>query len=255
MNDVLNRLVSIAEDNSVLLCRLCKLKFSSLHNKQSHFSSRSHTHFLLKELNRVMSAGEKLPRNRDDGGLHSIPPGMECGAGNGMESRDEEAVMEHGTGVTGMESRPIPEQGDGVKCSTAEPTTECASEDIGGDGEGQKVTEGCGMEDGNRTTPKKECADSAISKLDVPNGDGAAPSSDGPVQTEDDTLLVEWTRDYAQLLTQLREQIVARQPPPPVRTGQTSFLNQFQEQERGLLGQIDSLLSLLQSPSPSPSPS
>ena len=128
------------------------------------------------------------------------------------------------------------------------------------------------MEDGNQTAP----AVSDITQLDVPSDNGTAPSGDAPIhQTNNDDVrflqtdeaipegsspgnspgsvpnpdlqLVEWTRDYAGMLTRLKEHAVAMQPPTPIGTSQTSFLNQFREQEQDLFKQIDSLLSLLHS--------
>ena len=223
-------------------------------------------------------------RNGGQDGLHSVPHGTECGLGNGGESRGEECGTEYGNGAVrenGTESRQCSQDTtgmgmelDSVECgdeiSTADDTTRNDEEGVGG----QKVVvvgEDCGMEDGNQTAPEV----SDITQLDVPSDNGTAPS-DAPVhqtnnddvrfsQTDEavpggsspgnspgsipnpDFLLVEWTRNYAGMLTRLKEHAVAMQPPTPIGTGQTSFLTQFQEQERDLLKHIDSLLSLLHS--------
>jgi hypothetical protein len=285
VNDVLNNLVSTAEDNSVLLCHLCKLTFNTLHNKHCHFSSRTHTDSLLREMTRVMSLQQKIPpppaRNGGQDGLHSVPHGTECGLGNGGESRGEECGTGHWNKTVsenGTESRQCSQDTTGMgmeleygdEISTVDDTTRNDEEGVGG----QKVVavgEDCGMEDGNQTVPEV----SDITQLDVPSDNGTAPSGDAPIhqtnndvrfsQTDEavpggsspgnspgsvqnpDSRLVEWTRNYAGMLTQLKEHAVAMQPPTPIGTGQTSFLTQFQEQERDLLKHIDSLLSFLHS--------
>ena len=223
-------------------------------------------------------------RNGGQDSLHSVPHGTECGLGNGEESRGEECGTEHGNGAireNGTESRQCSQDTtdigmdlDSVECgdetSTVDDTTMNNEEGVGG----QKVVavgEDCGMEDGNQTVPEV----SDITQLDVPSDNGTAPSGDAPIhQTNNDvrfsqtdeavpegsshgnspgsvpnpnSRLVEWTRNYAGMLTRLKEHTVAMQPPTPIGTGQTSFLTQFQEQERDLLKHIDSLLSFLHS--------
>ena len=223
--------------------------------------------------------------NGGQDGLHSVPHGTECGLGNGVESRGEECDTEHGNKTVrenGTESRQCSQDTtgmgmelDSVECgdgmSTVDDTARNDEEGVGG----QKVVavgEDCRVEDGNQTAP----AVSDITQLDVPSDNGTAPSGDAPVhQTNNDDVrfshtdeavpegsfrinspgsvpnpdsqLVEWTRDYAGMLTRLKEHAVAMQPPTPIGTSQTSFLNQFREQEQDLFKHIDSLLSLLHS--------
>lgn len=185
MNDVLNRLVAMGDDNNILFCHLCKLTFISLHNKQSHFASRSHSQCLLKE---ILS----LRHTSGGGGPHSIPNG---GMEHGMETSTTESGMESGPGPRGV----------------TENNTEAVS---------------------------------------IVNESGPVQSSNLSVQSEDrseqtleDHLLIDWTKKYTTLLTGFKDEAVAMTTPG---TG-GGMLEQFQKEEKQLMGQIDSLLSLLHS--------
>ena len=50
----LSQCVESAEDNEVLVCQLCQLTFTTLHNKQCHYSGKMHTDRIWKELNRLV---------------------------------------------------------------------------------------------------------------------------------------------------------------------------------------------------------
>ena len=50
----LSQCVESAEDNEVLMCQLCQLTFTTLHNKQCHYSGKMHTDRIWKELNRLV---------------------------------------------------------------------------------------------------------------------------------------------------------------------------------------------------------
>ena len=202
---------------------------------------------------------------------------------NGMEPQREECGgMGHGNETVRENGTKSIEDANGMGIGQRMESEECSNETltvedtVQSDREkGQKVmVEDCGMEDGIQTASEE------ITPLDVPNENGAVPNRDSPsddatVQTNDDdrhshkadeaviegsspvispnsvpnpdSRLVEWTRDYAEMLTRLKEQAVAKQPPAPVGAGQTSFLNRFREQEGELMKQVDSLLSLLHS--------
>ena len=224
--------------------------------------------------------------------------GMESGSGNEVESHGDESGMEHGneTRENGTElkermeeaggmgtGRDMESESDLAKCGGVECDTAATAED----GErGQKVgEEECSMDSGNQTAPDSDITELDVPKYDsaIPSGNGATPSCDATLLTNNDDdenlqtdeaviegrspvcsphsvpnqdqLLVEWTRDYAGMLARFKEHAVAMQPPTPVGTGQTGFLNQFREQEQDLWKQVDSLISCLQSFPPSLPPS
>ena len=283
VNDILNRLVSAAEDNSLLLCQLCKLTFSTLHNKHCHLTSRTHTHTLLHEMRRVMGLQE-VDRNGDrdgrrsipvgmecghsgmecdrsvagmEGGI-SVPDGMECGTGNGMESC-ETGGMESGneTGESGMEPK-VMESGPGSMEEETPTTKDMDRLDVQSDGRHSIPP---GMESGCSVTARMECGtENGMESCE----DGISQSTNGPGIDEGnspvssprsvrngDTPLVEWARDYTAMLTALKQQARDLKPPSDIETGKTGFLNQFQERERDLLEQVDSLISLLHTVTPS----
>ena len=214
--------------------------------------------------------------------LHGDESGMEHRNETGENGAELKESTE-GAGGTGtghdMESESDLVKCDGMECDTATSTAE--------DGEGgQKVgEEECSMDSGNQTAPDSDITELDVPKDDsaIPSGNGATPSCDATLLTNNDDdeslqtdeaviegrspvcsphsvpnqdqLLVEWTRDYAGMLARFKEHAVAMQPPTPVGTGQTGFLNQFRERERDLWKQVDSLISCLQSFPPSPRPS
>ena len=53
-------------DDSVLVCRTCQLNFTSLYNKQSHFSGKLHLQSLLEHLHQLLkeSNSKKLLQSK-----------------------------------------------------------------------------------------------------------------------------------------------------------------------------------------------
>jgi hypothetical protein len=89
---VLTQFVKSAEDNDLLLCRLCKLTFTSLHNKQTHYASRTHTDSLWKELNKLMDEAQRScdsslvdGQNGDGDVVTEDCGGVECGNQVGVD--------------------------------------------------------------------------------------------------------------------------------------------------------------------------
>ena len=50
-------------DDNVLVCRLCELTFTSLHNKRCHYSSKAHTETLWQELNTLLGRNKGKQKN------------------------------------------------------------------------------------------------------------------------------------------------------------------------------------------------
>lgn len=43
-------------DDSILMCYVCQVKFTSLYNKQSHYSGKLHLQTMVKNLNEVIKS-------------------------------------------------------------------------------------------------------------------------------------------------------------------------------------------------------
>ena len=63
-NNIISKSFEGETDDGILMCNLCQLHFTSLYNKQSHYSGKLHLQTLLQHLNRlVKEADEKQPSN------------------------------------------------------------------------------------------------------------------------------------------------------------------------------------------------
>lgn len=58
-NSIISKSFEGETDDRILVCNLCELHFTSLFNKQSHFSGKLHLQTLLQRLNRVVSEADK----------------------------------------------------------------------------------------------------------------------------------------------------------------------------------------------------
>ena len=54
------------EDENVFSCCICQLTFSSLYNKQSHYSGKLHLHALIQAIDAVVQQDESLPVHSDE---------------------------------------------------------------------------------------------------------------------------------------------------------------------------------------------
>lgn len=88
---VLRESTSLEYDNKTLCCPICQLSFSSLNNKQSHFSGRLHRQSLVEYIHK------KLSSSRDAAQLHINKHSESCDS-VAIASRDEESEESSGNG-------------------------------------------------------------------------------------------------------------------------------------------------------------
>ncbi len=54
-------------DDSILVCRLCQLQFSSLYNKQSHYSGKLHLQTVIQNLDQLVEDSQQSITSDDSG--------------------------------------------------------------------------------------------------------------------------------------------------------------------------------------------
>ena len=79
-HDYVMQCFSGESDDRVLACHICQLKFTSLHNKQSHYSGKLHLQTVIQNLDQLMQ-----DKSRNDQSVDCLP-GSNDESGKGVVS-------------------------------------------------------------------------------------------------------------------------------------------------------------------------
>lgn len=163
VTSVLNQCVESAEDNDLLVCHLCQLTFTSLHNKQSHYCSRTHTDSLWRELNTLMSASQKSCDNGSkscdsgskscDGGTKSCDSGAKSCDSASKSCENVSKSCDSGTKSTN--------DGGGNEIVTDNKVGISYEGEVKGEGSSLVNDRGCGQQDSNSNS---SCGEEVVEK-------------------------------------------------------------------------------------------
>ena len=122
----LSQSVESAEDNEVLVCQLCQLTFTTLHNKQCHYSGKMHTDRIWKELNRLVGDTQQQQQQHQQQQIsrNTSSSGEKRSASSSTEHDDR--LQEKDTRVSESSSRDLAEM-HGIEDSEVEVRMEQSS--------------------------------------------------------------------------------------------------------------------------------